>query len=78
MDADDEYFFVVRTVEDADAAALGQTARGAPEEIMFQLFGAGLLEAGDFASCGLIPDMTWRMAPSLPAASMPWKMSKSA
>ena len=50
MDADDEYFFVVRTVEDADAAALGQTARGAPEEIMFQLFGAGLLEAGDFAS----------------------------
>jgi len=50
MDADDEYFFVVRTIEDADATALGQTARGAPEEIMFQLFGAGLLEAGDFAS----------------------------
>ena len=38
------------SVEDADAAALGQAARGAPEEIMFQLFGAGLLEAGDFAS----------------------------
>ena len=55
MYADDEYFFVVRTIEDADAAALGQTARGAPEEIMFQLFGAGLLEAEDFASLRIDP-----------------------
>ena len=55
MYAEDEYFFVVRTIEDADAAALGQTARGAPEEIMFQLFSAGLLEAEDFASLRIDP-----------------------
>src|ERR1035437_7130452 len=52
---DDEHFFVVRTIEDADAAALGQTARSAPEEIMFQFFGAGLLEAEEFASLRIDP-----------------------
>ena len=50
MHADDEYFFVVRTIEDADAAALRQTARSAPKEVMFQFFGGGLLEAEDLAS----------------------------
>ena len=55
MDADDEYFFVVRAIEDADAAALGKASRGAPEEIMFQFFGAGLLEAGNFASLRVDP-----------------------
>jgi hypothetical protein len=55
MHTDDQHFFVVRTIEDADAAALGQAARGAPEEIMFQFFGAGLLEAGDFASLRIDP-----------------------
>jgi len=55
MDADDEYFFVVRTIEDADAAALGKTAGGTPEEIMFQFFGAGLLEVQDLASLRIDP-----------------------
>ena len=55
MDPDDQYFFVIRTIEDADAASLGQTARGAPEKIMLQFFGAGLLEAEDFASLRIYP-----------------------
>ena len=32
----DQHLFVVRPVEDADATALGQVARGAPEEVMFK------------------------------------------
>ena len=55
MDADDEYLFVIRTIEDANAAALGQTARCAPEKIMFQFFGTGLLEAEDFAPFRIYP-----------------------
>jgi hypothetical protein len=30
MDADNKYFFVVRTIKDADAAALRQAAGGTP------------------------------------------------
>src|ERR1035437_5155 len=50
MDADDEYLFVIRAIEDTDPSALWKTARSAPEEIVFQFFGAGLLEAEYFAS----------------------------
>ena len=35
----------------------------------------GCLKLKTWQPCGLTPDMTWRMAPSLPAASIPWKMS---
>ncbi len=50
MDANDEDLFVVGAVEDADAAALREPAVGAPQEIVFQFGGAGLLEAGDVAA----------------------------
>ncbi len=71
MHANDQYFLVVGTIEYADPAAFGKPARRAPEKIMFQFFGAGLFETEHLAACGLTPDMTCRMAPSLPAASMP-------
>ena len=37
MDADDEDFLVIRTVENANAAALGQASDVAPHEVMVEL-----------------------------------------
>ncbi|MOA33705.1 hypothetical protein D3C78_1550210 [compost metagenome] len=45
MHAHDQHLFVVRAVEDADAAALGQVACGAPKEVVLQLLSAGVLKA---------------------------------
>src|SRR6202790_4434825 len=41
----DQHFLVIGTVENADPAALGQVARGAPEKVVLQFGGAGMLEA---------------------------------
>ena len=38
MDADDEDFLVVRTVEDANAATLGQASGVAPHEVVGNFF----------------------------------------
>jgi hypothetical protein len=38
----------------------------------------GCLKLETSQPAGLTPDMTWRIAPSLPAESMPWKISSSA
>ena len=53
MDADDEHLLVVGAIEDADAASFGELAVGAPEEVVLELFGAGLLEAVDVAAFGV-------------------------
>ena len=45
MHADDQHFFVIGSVEDADPPAFRQIARGAPQKIMFQFGGAGMFEA---------------------------------
>ena len=50
MDPDDEHLLVVRAVEDADAAALGQRLHVAPEEIVVELLVRRLLEAEDLAA----------------------------
>src|SRR5262249_12036145 len=50
VNPNDQNLFVIRTVEDTDAAALGQAQCGAPEEVMFQFFGAGMLKAEDLAA----------------------------
>ena len=50
MHPHDQHFLVIRAVEDADPAALGQVAGGAPEKIMRQLAGAGMLEAENLAA----------------------------
>ncbi len=44
MNAHDHDVLVVGPVEDRDASAFGQHARGAPQEIVRVFFGAGLLE----------------------------------
>jgi hypothetical protein len=50
MYPNDEHFFVVRPIEDTDAAAFGKAARAAPEKIMLEFLGAGLLETEDLAA----------------------------
>jgi hypothetical protein len=78
MHSNDQHFLVIRAVEDADPSAFGKAARGAPEKIVIELFCTGLLEAEDLAAFWIDPDMTCRMAPSLPAPSIPWKISSNA
>jgi hypothetical protein len=45
-----ENFLVVGTIENTNAAALGDCAGISPEEVMAELFGRGVLEAGDLAT----------------------------
>src|SRR6266568_9455084 len=47
MDAHNQYFLIIGAVENADLAALGQVARGAPKKVMIELSAAGMFEAGD-------------------------------
>jgi len=58
MHADNDDLVIVRTIEYPDASALGQAARRPPEEIVFELVGARLLETNTSQPCGLTPDMT--------------------
>ena len=45
MHADDQHLLVIGSVEDADPPAFRQIAGGAPEKIVLQFRGAGMLEA---------------------------------
>src|SRR4051812_33041273 len=47
MNLDDEDLFVIRAVEDADAAALGQRFGAPPEKVMVELFRRRMLERID-------------------------------
>ena len=49
MHSNDQHFLIVRTIEDADPAAFWKTARAAPEKIMLEFLGAGLLETVNLA-----------------------------
>jgi len=53
MHANDQHFFVIGTIEDADPSAFGKAARCAPEKIMFQFLGARLLETENVAALGV-------------------------
>ena len=55
MHANDEHLLVVGTIEDADPPAFGQTSGRAPEKIMVQFLGAGLLEAEYLAALRIDP-----------------------
>jgi hypothetical protein len=44
MHPNDQHFFVIGTIEDADPAAFRQTAGRAPKKIMFKFLGARLFE----------------------------------
>ena len=55
MHADDQHLLVIGSVEDADPPAFRQIARGAPEKIVLQFGGAGMLEAEDLAALRIDP-----------------------
>ena len=50
MNSDDEYFLIVRAVENADPSALWKTLGRPPQEIMIQFLGAGMFETENLAS----------------------------
>ena len=50
MYADNEYLFVLTAIEYADAPALGQTARSAPQKIVIQIHFGRLFEIEDLAT----------------------------
>ena len=50
MHADDQYFLVVRTIEDTDVTARGEIPGGAPQVVMFQLLHRGRLERCDLTA----------------------------
>src|SRR6185369_17143751 len=50
MYTNDQHFFVVGAIEDADPAALRQFARRVPQEVVFQLFGTWVFETEDLAT----------------------------
>ena len=70
MDPNDQRFLVVGAIEDADVAARGQLELVPPEVVVVELFGQGILKPWTSTPWGFTPLMTWRMVPSLPAASM--------
>ena len=55
MHAGDQHLLVIGAVEDADAAAFRQVARGAPEKIVLQLARARMLEAEHLAALRIDP-----------------------
>src|SRR5664280_2425780 len=55
MHSNDQYFLVVRTIEDTDPSAFGKAAGRTPEKIMLQLFGARLFEAENLAALRIDP-----------------------
>jgi hypothetical protein len=50
VNARNEHFFIIRTIEDADSSAFRQPARRAPEKVALEFLRARLLEAVDFAT----------------------------
>src|SRR4029077_12344544 len=55
MDAGDQYFLVVGPVEDADPPAFRQFTRSAPEKIVLEFGGTGMLAAADLAALWVDP-----------------------
>src|SRR5664279_694135 len=55
MHSNDQYFLVVRTIEDTDPSAFGKAAGRTPEKIMLQLFGARLFEAENLTALRIDP-----------------------
>ncbi len=50
MHANDQHLLVIRAIEDADLAALGQAPGRVPQEVMLQLLGAGMFETENLAA----------------------------
>ena len=77
MDADDQHFLVTGSIQDADPCALGEIRSRAPQEGVLQMR-LGCLKLNTSQPCGLAPDMTCMIEPSLPAAPMAWNTRRMA
>ena len=78
MHADDEHLLVVGAVEDADLAARRQAARCSATGSRGRAPPAeGTLKLCTATPCGLTPLITWRIVPSLPAASSAWSTTST-
>jgi hypothetical protein len=53
MNAQNQNFFVIGSIENPDSPPLRQGASSAPEKIVFEFFRAGLFEAEDLATGGI-------------------------
>ncbi len=73
MHPDDQHFFVIGTIEDADPPAFGKPARRAPEKIVFQFFGARLFETPNLAPCRIDPGQDVPDGAVLPGSVHPLK-----
>ena len=82
MHPDDQHVLIVEVVEDTDRSAVRQSFQASPEIVVVEfLRGRGLEGSADgdlkekiSQSCGFIPDMTCLIVPSLPAASIAWRI----
>ena len=55
MDPDHEHLLVIRAVEDPDPSPFGERLRVAPQEVVVELLGRGLLEGHDLAALRVDP-----------------------
>jgi hypothetical protein len=55
MHTNDQDFLIVRAIEDANPPAFGKPARGTPEKVMLQFFGARLFETENLAAFRIDP-----------------------
>ena len=55
MHTNDQHFLVIGTVKDADPAAFGKAACGAPKKVMLKFLGTRLLKTEDLAAFRIHP-----------------------
>jgi len=78
MDADDEHLLVVGPVENSDPPRSGRSRVLRQRKSCSSSVALGCLKLKTWHPCGFTPDITWRIAPSFPAASIAWKIKRTA
>ena len=73
-----QHVFLIGSVEDAYASAGRQAPRRPPQKIGLQILRARMPEGVNLTALRIETAMTCLMTPSLPAASMPWRMIRIA
>src|SRR5947207_2019993 len=74
----DQQFFVIAPIKNSDVSPVRQTFHASPEVIVVRSSLEGDLNEYTWQPCGFTPDMTCLIAPSLPAASIAWKIRSTA
>ena len=77
MYPDHQDLFVVGAVEDPDPPPFGSALLQRHRKSWLRSSADGCLKATTWHPCGLTPDITCLMVPSLPAASMAWSTTST-